>query len=55
MTLFDDANEQRLNVTGKGGRARELVLKFEGYGWRIHQPDTAPGRIFTRLPLLPRL
>jgi hypothetical protein len=33
-----DANEQRLNVTGKGGRARELVLKFEGYGWRIHQP-----------------
>jgi hypothetical protein len=33
-----DANEQQLNVTGKGGRSRELVMKFEGYGWRIHQP-----------------
>ncbi len=35
----DDAIEQRVNVAGTGGVNRTVVMRFEGYHWRIHHPQ----------------
>ena len=35
----EDVVEQRVHMTGLGGASRTVVLRFEGYRWRIHRPD----------------
>lgn len=34
----EDAIEQRVNISGAGGTNRTVVMRFEGYHWRIHHP-----------------
>lgn len=35
----EDVVEQRVNLIADGGATRTILMRFEGYHWRIHQPD----------------
>jgi len=35
----EDAVEQRVNLSGAGGTNRMVVMRFEGYHWRIQHPQ----------------
>lgn len=41
-TSSDGANvEQKVQTTSKDGKSRVVLMRYEPYGWRIHQPAIA--------------
>jgi hypothetical protein len=35
----EDVVEQRVNLIATSGATQTIVMRFEGYHWRIHKPD----------------